>query len=540
MKLVQLWWRRVRATLGRLHSTVTYFRDERANMQRVSTQLGLPVSQDSTLFAFAKAVAAIPRDILAFERHQIEIKARMSAEEPFRRIARQEIPEQFTWTGDATMVFPHNELPGLLTVHWDGARVYGKHTYRWWPTNMPAIIDIALPPPGRILGPDRYANVVVPETGFAIERVAMHFDETMPGERTSTFSAMCIVSGRSEVEGGFHRYIFRGVRLRGWGAATERVTLSAGHISTTIKRDSYETPLFGRRARLTQVSDDESNQQNQVIGVTIVGAALDENEEHILWLVLSFVAGCRAQAIAREHFDDRGALLTTVYLGSNEYGAGASHPPFDLRIAFTSFDPATFDVLATGFSRLVRDEFPLAVALHHLHDANTSYTQVEMKNLLFCVHTIFESWVDVHGKRNITTKARHTKLRRQLDLELERVFGADTEIRQSVRDAIKYAYQRTGAVLQEMFFESKGRILTDVDRRALRRRNGLFHNGYLKERNGQSKSAFLQEIIDDTGSLRTLAHEAILKLAGYQGTFFDYGTWCDRHCELAIVRDTNT
>jgi hypothetical protein len=80
-------------------------------------------------------------------------------------------------------------------------------------------------------------------------------------------------------------------------------------------------------------------------------------------------------------------------------------------------------------------------------------------------------------------------------------------------------------VLQERFFDSLGLTLSTSDKRALRRRNPLFHNGFIAQRAGANELDFYQELSDDAGTLRTLAHYAILKLAGYDGTMFDYRDW---------------
>jgi hypothetical protein len=68
-------------------------------------------------------------------------------------------------------------------------------------------------------------------------------------------------------------------------------------------------------------------------------------------------------------------------------------------------------------------------------------------------------------------------------------------------------------------------VLLDADRRALRRRNSLFRNGYLVPKRRQSQLDFYQELVDDAATLRTLAHIAILKLVRYSGTVFVYRTW---------------
>lgn len=145
----------------------------------------------------------------------------------------------------------------------------------------------------------------------------------------------------------------------------------------------------------------ENDQRQQLIAVTIAGQRFNEEELHALWLLLSFVTGTRAQPTVIEHFDSDAVPCGIEYLGAVEYGPTGTRPPFDLRIAHTTFDPRTFTVLADGFARLEKAGFPVAIALHHLFDANSSFTQVEIKNLLFCIHTLFEAWTEQNGQREI-------------------------------------------------------------------------------------------------------------------------------------------
>jgi hypothetical protein len=323
----------------------------------------------------------------------------------------------------------------------------------------------------------------------------------------------------------FHRYAFRGGRFRGWPLSTTRIsrrTMRGYHHEE--RRDSCDSVLFNRRGRITQVADDEFEQRNQILGVTIDGAPLDDAEQHALWLTLSFLAGNRVQPIAIEHFDDAAELISVERLSAVEYGEASSYPPFDFRISELRPGPDV-RVLTDGIAGLVAEGVPIGEAIHHLHDANTGYTQVELKNLLFCIHTLFEWWADRWEQREIEAEKAYKTLRRALKPDVDRVFASSDELREAVHRSVRYAHKRVGAELQEMFFDSLGVSLNKMDLRALRRRNNLFHNGFLRRKEDQTQHDFYQELFDDARSLRTLAHIAVLKLAGYSGEIFDYRSY---------------
>ena len=139
-----------------------------------------------------------------------------------------------------------------------------------------------------------------------------------------------------------------------------------------------------------------------------------------------------------------------------------------------------------------------------VYDRNLAMSLASIKNLLFCIHTLFESWADANGRRDIIPESHHDKLRKGLKPVLDQAFGDDTEIRKGVQDAIRNAYRKVGAVLQERFFDSLGLTLSRLDARALRLRNRLFHNGFIAKKAGVAELDFYQELNDDAGTLRTL------------------------------------
>lgn len=503
-----------------MRGTLRYLRHERDDLNATSRAAGFPVDDTPRHVVLWRTVRSLPEIIRQHEALVVGVQQRFDEADPFLRVARRDAPPPYDWRGAATVRFPGRSLQGILATRWDGSRVSG--TFEYDDSVQPGAVGFQSSP-GRLRGPDSVGRADFPNA--MLEGISGEFT-AFGGATTSSFIARRLTVTERAGDSIFHRYCFRGGRFRGWGVTTERISSrTAKRFRFETRRDSFETRFFDRRARITQVHDDEADQDAQVIGVTVAGEPLDEREERLVWLVLSFVVGTRVQPISVERFDDAATRTEVAMLGAVDYGDRATAPPFDLRIAQPTFAVPDFTRLADAFGALEDDGYPIAEALHHLHDANNGYTQVELKNLLFCIHTLFEFWSDKFGQRQIIKDSAHDRLRKQVSTELDRVFGVGTEIRESVQSAVRNANDRVGAQLQEVFFDSLGVVLSDPDLRALRRRNSLFHNGYLVPAKDQSQLAFYQELYDDGATLRTLAHIAVLKLADYSGTVFDYRTW---------------
>lgn len=476
-----------------------------------------------------RAMLASPRLFADRLREPEIIRARLDATEPFLKVARLQAVEPFEWSGAIELNFPDHVLPGEMVIRWSAGTLAGTHRYPWMPiTAAGTVYQIKAPQPGRIRGPARSANAATPDGMLDVVRISGVFEEGFPSQdKVTEFTAQRLLFREDTAEAAFVRYLFGGARLAGYLDSSERATFSNGKMQYSLDRDSFDTVLFGLRARITQAP--ATNNSIPVIGVTIAGKPLDDAQEHILWLVLSFVVGGRVQALASEVFDREGKRIAVSYRGGVEYGPVKS-PPFDLRVAFMEFSRDTWTVLVAGFERIIADGYPLAIALHHLHEANTSYYQIEIKNLLLCIHTLFEAWTDKTKSRAIVRppsvfKAASKALQSQIDT----AFAFNHEACMAATEAIRHANDRGGSVLQELFFAALGIDLSEEDLRALHRRNRLFHRGYL--RHDPSNEAELQMFLDDTGSLRTLAHHAILKLSNYVGPFLDYRTYENLQCE---------
>jgi hypothetical protein len=513
--------RRVRLANSLFRVTVRYIRTDRPLIDTALRAAGLPYDSTPARLLLWRALRSLPETIREHERLFVETQRRFDECEPFLRVARSDAVALYEWQGPASVDFVNRSLSGTLAVRWDGSRVSGSLEHGGSVRTGP--LDLSRSSPGRLRGPEALGTALLP--GAVLEGISGEF-LAIGTSATSSFTARRLTRTVRPGTDVFHRYCFRGGRLHGWASWTERMSSRTSKgFRTDQSRDSFDVILFERRARITQVHEDKHDQRKQVLGIVLEGDPLDEREKRLLWLVFSFVVGNRVQPISIEHFDAGGICTQVSMLSAVEYGEQSTSPPFDLRITEPTFAAPDFVGLTNGFDALEHAGYPIAEALHHLHDSNTGYTQVEMKNLLFCIHTLFEAWTKENDQREIISEAKHNRLRKLMSSELDRVFGVDTEIRVAVQSAVRTANDRVGAQLQEAFFDSLGLTLSETDLRALRRRNSLFHNGYLVPKRGQSQLDFYQELVEDAATLRTLAHIAILKLARYNGTVFDYRSW---------------
>jgi hypothetical protein len=519
-------YRLFRAAFKTISRSVRHRRDERV-FERGSARTLWRDWPSDVLFVFHE-IGNLPRRRRQLYHYFLQLGAEHDAAEPFLRVARLAPPQAFEWDGPTVISFPNRQVPGDFEVKWDQGKVQCKLAYDGAPMSPgTTVLTLTSPPAGKIVGTDLYGTAKAADEAVLVEGIVDTFTTLFPVRMETSFSARSVTRRISEAPTAYTRYTYLGVRLSQWRLATQRFERHPnGDMSAPVARDSDEATLFGRRARLTQASEGQGS--GDVISVTLAGPPLEDPQETVLRHVVSFVAGARAQALAIERFDDTGSLTGGKYLNEGEYGQTKS-PPFDMSPAGRTLDPATWSILCDGFAKMVAQGYPLWGALHHLHDSNSGWYEVEIKNLLFCIHTLFEKWSDIFDQRVIVTpRSTYKRAERQARGCLRSVFSFSEEAAASTITAIRFGNHRSGSELQALFFDSLGVVLTDCERNGLQLRNELFHNGYIKH-DVQSQSE-LQKVLDMAGALRTLAHLAILKLAEYNGLVFDWQTFVNRIC----------
>lgn len=474
-----------------------------------------------------REVCAIP----IYERKQREYFKTLEDEyrtlEPFLIVAGLPLREPFAWKGDTALVFPHRSLPGEVDVKWDTGHLFCNLTYWGGCTQNAAPAFGTLGSAGKIISESTFGGAKCPDNSLSLDGIVDQFLPMFPTTLTVEFHPATATRCLSENPVAFTRYSYLGVRLRRWRNVTSRfVVISDGYQSARMTTDSDDTQLFGRRARITQTSD-VPTPSSCAITVTFAGTPLSNEDERIIRHVISFVAGARGKLICEEWFG-----ADAEHLGGRYYNASdpspTKSPPFEMFADDSTFVQETWSCLCDGFSRLVMDGYPLFAALYHLHDANAENYEVEIKNLLFCIHALFERWADVNGQRKIIPKASFKRARDLTQACAAGFFGCSEETLLSVCGAIGFANERRGSILQDLFFDSLGIVLDSTESEALHMRNQLFHRGYINH--DATNMTDVQRLLDDARALRTLANLSILKLAGYNGPVYDWQHFRNRDC----------
>jgi len=476
----------------------------------------------------AGEIFAIPRRRREMREWFEKLEEEYNSLEPLLKVASFPVCEAFAWSGDTTIVFPHRTLPGNVSVAWNRGTLECKLAY-WGgrAANAPPAFGNSANA-GKIIGASTYGAALCPDESLRLDGIVDQFIAMFPTTQVVTFTPATVTRRFNGNPIAFTRYSYLGLKIRWWRKGTSRfVREQDGSVSAPSTTDSDDTALFGRRARLTQTLDEKESSRS-VITVTLAGAPLTSEEERLLRQIVSFVAGARGELICEEWYSADADRLGGVFYDASEPGATKS-PPFEMWVDPNAFTSDTWTALCDGFSSLIADKYPLYSALHHLHDSNAGYYEVEIKNLLFCIHTLFERWADVEKQRKIVVpEAAFKRARDAVQACAVGHFGFSEEATQAVSDAIRYSNARGGGILQELFFDSLGIALDPIENKALHLRNQLFHNGYIKHDTASENE--LQNVLNCARALRTLAHLAILKLAGYNGMVYDWQHFKNREC----------
>lgn len=237
----------------------------------------------------------------------------------------------------------------------------------------------------------------------------------------------------------------------------------------------------------------------------------------------SLVVGNSIWPLATEYYNLDGELVATEYqIWSRR---------FDRRKEFFHPFHRDFGVLARngwgtiaeGIMRLLNDEFPIDVVLHHLLQASGSPYDVEAEHLVLAIHTAVEGWNRLHGVEEWLDKKTWGKFARKLRKTLKTDPLWETlceQLQDNVRGDLGRSNRTTMGWRQNQLFSTLQIDVSDDDNtRALGLRNHLLHNGYFVERWRHLGIEQRQQRLDDISRLRRLTLLIVFKLAGYSGDF---------------------
>lgn len=282
--------------------------------------------------------------------------------------------------------------------------------------------------------------------------------------------------------------------------------------------------LEGRLFIVRHLSTDANRREDERIAVAYIGEP-DNIESEAMWLMLSFVAGNRVHALARERYNAGGVLIDVTHHRGTGIGEGRDAP---FRPFYTPVAPDGFTVMGTSIARLLRAKFPIDVIFEHLHMATSGNIEVDAQHFILAIHCAFEAWnrklgisewVDDDCWGWFIAKARHHLLSPIYDT-------IGPEMKANVASALRHANRTTTAWRQSELLRALQIDASAPDvQRALSVRDEILHNGCFLKRWEDLTHQERQERFSDVQRLRKITLTIILRLTSYEGQFIDPVTY---------------
>jgi hypothetical protein len=449
---------------------------------------------------------------------------------PIMRVVRRPVETQFSWSGALRLSLPDRVLEGNGSVFADASTIHGRiddvPTHLLLKNETHDVSDILGSSPGLIVGESRRGEATSADNSWRGEHAILIGSSLGPSVSAAQFSIGSLITGtgRNTKDIRFERFVYQGGSLNFTSVMTDFPSESG----IRFQRDRISGRFRGRRIEVRNLTD-SSDPSQSFIGVTTEAPALTTIEADALWLLISFFNGARVKPVYRDTFDGDAEVIERRHRLGIPYGSNRV-PPFDYRTATPSQN--ALEIIGNGFVRMMESDFPIAMIIHHVHDATTNNPETDTTFLLFAIHTAFEAWSRMANKQSLVApelwRSRYSAIERAVTAQAD---GLPDELRSSILNRLRGANQTSMGFRERFLFDSIGIALDSEDKRTLRMRNELFHNGHLRARFHELDEGGRQWRIDMPRRLRNLVNQVVLKLVGYDG----YVDEALRHGQLRIT-----
>lgn len=292
----------------------------------------------------------------------------------------------------------------------------------------------------------------------------------------------------------------------------------------------------GRLLIIRSLVDRPPDRDHETMSATI-GWCAEGIVAEAMWLTLSFITGNGLKHLAEEFYDAEGALIRTVHHLGNSIR--------DVRRRFFHgfhgpLGPNGIGVIADGIVRLMQVRFPIEVILEHLHESAGRSIDVEAQHLVLAIHTAIEAWNRQFGVEEWIDKNIWETLARNLRKNLipnDVYDDIGEEMKANIRDDLAHSNRTTTAWRESELFRCLSIALTDDDRRALKLRNELLHNGYFLRRWDDLTLVERQQRHLDVERLRRLVLLTVFRLTAYNGQYMSPITYAAETVEPIALPD---
>ncbi len=279
------------------------------------------------------------------------------------------------------------------------------------------------------------------------------------------------------------------------------------------------TTVFGRQAVIKQI--DLENPESDVI-IAFDGEALEMLQEASLWLLLSFLSGRRGRVTGYVGFDENKELWRKRFW--YEDCAVARRPPISWFAGHSAiFGLADqFPKMLNSVLELINNNARFDIVCSHLFSDSHHDPDVEIRDITLALDTLIESKMFANRSRQIVPDEQFQTIIESLRIPVsETLKKLDTpeDLIERIWSRLREANDRTSAYRRERFWKQVGIVLTTKEKRALKYRNPMSHNGFIPRADDDKA---LESFLFEVRLARTLVNRTILSLLNYQGFVLDY------------------
>lgn len=304
---------------------------------------------------------------------------------------------------------------------------------------------------------------------------------------------------------------------------------------SSVACDGMVTTIFGRDALIRRMAT-KTDAGHDVL-VAFDGGPLETMQQSALWLVMSFLAGRRANVVGSIGIDGDREVWRRRYMWTASLHA--AHPPLDAhRWNRATFDmPAHFPKMLDKALALLEEDIPIDVALEHLFADSRGHHDIEIRDITLALDALVEANAFKAKDATVLDPDEYTDLLPTLEKALDDALKGH-EKREALVDRLmerlKGANDISHGERRRKFWKRVGFELKPDEKKALGHRHPMSHAGYVLRHAGEKRH---QQLADQVRLARTLVNRVILGLLGYDGPVFDYTSGRTEPWQHFIDRD---
>jgi hypothetical protein len=345
------------------------------------------------------------------------------------------------------------------------------------------------------------ANVTRTNSGDGRERVTLRLFELETGE----------IAAATKSRG----LIFAGADLADWP-----MFLPTDNDMQGGAADGMVTTIFGRDVLIRRMPS--STDAGRDVLVAFDGEPLEPLQQSALWLVMSFLAGHKANVVGEIGIEDEKEVRRERHMWTAPLNK-AEQPLDAHRWNRAAFDlPKRFPDMVEKMLALIKEDIPVDVALTHLFANSRGHLDVEIRDITLALDTLVEAKAFEAKETTIIPPEQYVALLPEVEKALAEPLKdhpKGAEVLSRLIERLRGANDVSHGERRRKFWGRVGFGLKPDEKDALDNRHPMSHAGYVLR---GADTLEYQALSDQVHLARTLVNRVILALIGYDGPVFDY------------------